>query len=166
MLSGRTTMGSKRESGMIEKKRGETLRSYSLRMDLPYLLTEWDAERNAPLTPDAVYAKSRKRVWWRCEKGHEWDVSLDVRSLGPYCSRSWRSSGAAKTAHSCLHRCAHTATNGSGGSAASAIAGRPRPIRVSAITAAAPIVRTESCSPVLMIWRRAFRPSPLSGTQA
>ena len=74
---------------MNERSRGETLRAYSLRMDLPYLLNEWDAERNAPLTPDTVYAKSRKRVWWRCEKGHEWEVSLDVRSLGtgcPYCA--------------------------------------------------------------------------------
>ena len=34
------------------------------------LLDEWDAERNLPLTPQAVTYGSHTPVWWRCENGH------------------------------------------------------------------------------------------------
>lgn len=74
---------------MREAARGETLRAYSERMHLPHLLEEFDAERNAPLTPDTVFAKSRRRVWWRCGRGHGWEASLDIRANGtgcPYCA--------------------------------------------------------------------------------
>lgn len=77
------------EARVGDRARGETLRAYSERMGLPYLLTQWDAEKNAPLSPDTVSPKSRKRVWWRCEKGHAWEAALDVRSTGtgcPYCA--------------------------------------------------------------------------------
>lgn len=69
--------------------RGESLRSFSERMGLGYLLEEWDRERNDPLTPDTVYACSKKKVWWRCAKGHEWASAVDTRSSGsgcPYCA--------------------------------------------------------------------------------
>ena len=74
---------------MGERKRGETLRAYSERMDLPQLLREWDAPLNAPLTPDTVFAHSRDRVHWRCSRGHGWEAPLDARSSGsgcPYCA--------------------------------------------------------------------------------
>ena len=31
----------------------------------PELVSEW-SEKNLPLKPDEVNAKSRKNVWWRC----------------------------------------------------------------------------------------------------
>lgn len=38
----------------------------------PELVTEW-SEKNLPLKPDEVNAKSRKNVRWRCSKcGNEW----------------------------------------------------------------------------------------------
>ena len=74
---------------MNEGSRGETLREYSERMALLHLLDEWDEKKNAPLTPDTVFSRSRKKVWWRCVNGHTWESSLDVRSSGtgcPYCA--------------------------------------------------------------------------------
>jgi hypothetical protein len=32
---------------------------------------------------------SNKKVWWLCEKGHEWEISVNARSRGhncPYCA--------------------------------------------------------------------------------
>ncbi len=38
----------------------------------PELVSEW-SEKNLPLKPDEVNAKSRKNAWWRCSKcGNEW----------------------------------------------------------------------------------------------
>lgn len=37
----------------------ETLHDYCSRTDMQYLLDEWDEEKNAPLTPDAL-----------CGRGH------------------------------------------------------------------------------------------------
>ena len=54
-----------------------------------YLLREWHTEKNGVLTPDTVTHNSGKLVWWRCEKGHEWQTQLKSRSTSstrcPYC---------------------------------------------------------------------------------
>lgn len=67
----------------------ESLRQYCRRMELDWLAAEFDAERNAPLTPDAVSYGSSKPVWWRCEKGHRFEASPSSRCVGsrcPYCA--------------------------------------------------------------------------------
>lgn len=58
----------------------------------PEIAAEWDAERNAPLTPDAVCAGSGKRVWWRCPEGHSYRAPVAERtrvkpSGCPYCAK-------------------------------------------------------------------------------
>ena len=56
----------------------------------PALAAEWDTERNGTLTPRDVVAGSDRRVYWKCEKGHSWSVSVSSRvSSGsgcPYCA--------------------------------------------------------------------------------
>ena len=56
----------------------------------PHLADEWNFEKNAPLTPDMFHPSSGKKVWWICEKGHEWDTNIyhrGHRKTGcPYCS--------------------------------------------------------------------------------
>jgi hypothetical protein len=57
--------------------------------DLPHLLSEWYYEMNKELDPTTVTYKSKKRVWWKCEKGHSWISAVDNRTNGstcPYCS--------------------------------------------------------------------------------
>lgn len=54
----------------------------------PELVKEWNFDRNGELTPDLVVAKSTKKVWWKCEKGHEWQAAIFTRANGvgcPYC---------------------------------------------------------------------------------
>ena len=52
--------------------------------------SEWDYEKNFPLTPKDVKQNSNRRVWWKCDKGHEWQANINNRSssnLGcPICS--------------------------------------------------------------------------------
>ena len=53
------------------------------------LLAQWSGQ-NAPLTPQTVGHASRKKVWWRCEKGHSYMAAVSARvrtSSGcPYCA--------------------------------------------------------------------------------
>lgn len=54
-----------------------------------HLLDQWDAEKNAPLTPQTVSYGSHRKVWWRCENGHSWQAAVYSRSGGtgcPYCT--------------------------------------------------------------------------------
>ncbi len=55
----------------------------------PTLAKEWNYEKNNGLTPVDVMSSSGKKVWWKCNKGHEWQASIDHRNRGtscPYCS--------------------------------------------------------------------------------
>lgn len=49
------------------------------------LLLQWDMQKNAPLTPKDVSIGSRKKVWWRCEQGHQWMGQVSVRVAGSGC---------------------------------------------------------------------------------
>ena len=55
----------------------------------PHLAKEWNYEKNTGLTPDDVTANSNKKVWWKCNSGHEWMAIIQNRNNGdkcPYCS--------------------------------------------------------------------------------
>ena len=54
----------------------------------PVLAKEWDYDRNI-ISPSEVTVASGKKVWWKCDKGHEWEAAISKRSNGrgcPYCS--------------------------------------------------------------------------------
>jgi len=51
----------------------------------PSLAKEWHPARNGSLTPKDVTAKSSKKVWWICSKGHEWEATVANRSNGTGC---------------------------------------------------------------------------------
>jgi hypothetical protein len=54
----------------------------------PKLAKEWHPTKNKPLTPRKVVLHSHNKVWWLCRKGHEWQATIDKRSMGrgcPYC---------------------------------------------------------------------------------
>ena len=56
----------------------------------PILAKEWDYAKNDGLTPKEVGSGARRKVWWICKDGHEWEDTIDNRSRGnrncPYCS--------------------------------------------------------------------------------
>lgn len=51
----------------------------------PSFLSEWDYCKNTNIKPTEVTESSGKRVWWKCEKGHEWYASIHSRSSGTSC---------------------------------------------------------------------------------
>lgn len=51
----------------------------------PDLVKQWHPTKNGKLTPDNVTPKSDKKVWWICEKGHEWQTAVKNRSKGAGC---------------------------------------------------------------------------------
>ena len=55
----------------------------------PNLIREWNYERNTEITPQQISSGSSKKVWWRCEHGHEYLASISQRNKGngcPYCA--------------------------------------------------------------------------------
>ncbi len=57
----------------------------------PELAKEWNYEKNNPLLPTKFIAGSKRKVWWKCKKGHEWKTSLNARQNGtgcPYCANN------------------------------------------------------------------------------
>ncbi len=40
---------------------------------------QWHPTKNLPLTLDKVSYGSTKRVWWLCDKGHEWEGRINAR---------------------------------------------------------------------------------------
>ena len=56
----------------------------------PALARQWDTEKNGVLRPSDVMPGTQKRVWWKCEKGHEWFASVASRTAGkngcPICA--------------------------------------------------------------------------------
>ena len=54
----------------------------------PYLLKEWHPSKNLPLFPRECLAGGSKKVWWICEKHHEYQMLLSDKIRGrkcPYC---------------------------------------------------------------------------------
>jgi len=51
----------------------------------PTLAQEWNYEKNKGLTPADVMPSSNKRIWWKCQKGHEWQTSVINRNYGNGC---------------------------------------------------------------------------------
>ena len=64
----------------------------SLEYDNPELAKQWHPTKNGSITPAMVHRGTRKKYWWRCEKGHEWEASVAGRNkVGtgcPYCSNN------------------------------------------------------------------------------
>ncbi|MBE5820162.1 MAG: hypothetical protein E7310_05060 [Clostridiales bacterium] len=52
----------------------------------PDLLLQWNYEKNEGIYPDEISFKSHKKVWWKCEKGHEWESQISAREKGNGCA--------------------------------------------------------------------------------
>ena len=51
----------------------------------PNLAKEWNYEKNNGLTPMDVTPNSGQKVWWKCNKGHEWKATVSNRNIGHGC---------------------------------------------------------------------------------
>lgn len=55
----------------------------------PNLLDMWNYQKNGKLKPNGVSSKTALKVWWKCDKGHEWDARVADVSSGcrcPFCA--------------------------------------------------------------------------------
>lgn len=61
-----------------------------LASQFPAIAAQWHPEKNGNLTPRQVTPSSNRKVWWRCEKGHDYEATVAARTLRgsgcPYCS--------------------------------------------------------------------------------
>lgn len=51
----------------------------------PDVASQWHPTKNGTLKPQNFLSSSGTRVWWLCEKGHEWPASIAARSNGRGC---------------------------------------------------------------------------------
>ena len=64
----------------------------SLEKQFPDVAKEWNYEKNGELKPSQILPGSSKLVWWKCEKGHEWQntpanrTNKDNMNNCPYCA--------------------------------------------------------------------------------
>ncbi len=61
----------------------------SLRKLYPKIARQWHKEKNGSLSASDVTRGSKKKIWWRCSKGHEWQAPVYDRTNGkgcPYCA--------------------------------------------------------------------------------
>ena len=69
------------------KKRN--LNERNLKQDVPELCLQWNYSKNTSV-PENFYKSSPFKVWWICEKQHEWEASIRARALlktnCPFCT--------------------------------------------------------------------------------
>ena len=60
----------KRDIQKIQQNYLQRLKEESIASLIPEIAREWDYEKNKPLSPEFVSAKSTLEYWWICPKGH------------------------------------------------------------------------------------------------
>lgn len=59
----------------------------------PKLCLEWNYEKNIDIHPSFLRPRSDRKVWWKCQQGHEWEASVSNRVSGtgcPFCAKEKR----------------------------------------------------------------------------
>lgn len=46
----------------------------------PALAAQWHPQKNGTLRPAQVMAGNRRKVWWICKNGHEWQAAISART--------------------------------------------------------------------------------------
>lgn len=89
-LSLKTDVNITRDRNKIYEQYIQSEKENSLLTINPQLASEWHPLKNGTLLPEYVAANSNKKVWWQCDKGHEWSANINSRNKGsgcPYCSK-------------------------------------------------------------------------------
>ncbi len=61
------------------------LYDYCIQNDMNDLLVEWHSEKNGNITMEDISSFSHKKTWWKCQKGHEWEATVNNRVRGSKC---------------------------------------------------------------------------------
>ena len=60
-------------------------KKYNLATEYPEIARQWHPTKNGSLTPRDILPYSEKKIWWRCDKGHEWEATPSNRVQGRNC---------------------------------------------------------------------------------
>lgn len=63
--------------------------NYNFANSYPELAKQWHPIKNLELKPNSITPQAAHKVWWVCDKGHEYDMVVAARARGrncPFCS--------------------------------------------------------------------------------
>ena len=60
---------------------------YNLKVKFPGVAKQWHPTKNGDLKPEDMNRRTGKKIWWLCEKGHEWEERVVDRTRGGGCPR-------------------------------------------------------------------------------
>jgi dTDP-4-dehydrorhamnose 3,5-epimerase-like enzyme len=64
-------------------------KEWNLQKINPAVAKQWHPSKKGSLKPIHVAPNTKKKVWWVCDRGHEWYARVDLRNRGrgyPFCS--------------------------------------------------------------------------------
>jgi hypothetical protein len=69
----------------------KTSADYNLAVINPQLAKLWHPHKNRSLKPNSVFPRASRKVWWRCDNGHEWlapinRVAHSAQKGCPFCA--------------------------------------------------------------------------------
>jgi len=67
--------------GIVYCTRKLVSEEYNFQKLYPILSLEWHYKKNH-MKPNEIHPKSSKKVWWICDKKHEWEDIVKNRSNG------------------------------------------------------------------------------------
>eukprot|EP00128_Syssomonas_multiformis_P016281 Colp12_sorted_trinity150504_noHs@12831 len=76
-LRSRTRLG----QGCPTCNRRRATRSNCLLVKKPAVAEEWHHTKNGDLTAKDVSHASKRKVWWQCKEGHEWEAFVSARTI-------------------------------------------------------------------------------------
>lgn len=56
----------------------------------PDIASTWNYAKNGNVLPSQITEHSNKKYWWICDKGHEWETTVNNRSNGRGCPTCYR----------------------------------------------------------------------------
>jgi len=65
-------------------------KTYNLQAAYPEIASEWHPSKNDNLKPNELTPGSKRKIWWRCNKGHEWQAAVYSRTRGSGCPHCYK----------------------------------------------------------------------------
>jgi len=67
-------------------------KTHNLKVLHPDIASEWHPSKNGRLKPEELPPGSRRKIWWRCRKGHDWKATVYSRTKGDRCPQCLKES--------------------------------------------------------------------------
>ena len=64
--------------------------TYNLHAVHPEIASEWHPSKNDNLKPNELTPGSKRKIWWQCKNGHEWQAAVYSRSRGSGCPQCYK----------------------------------------------------------------------------